>query len=134
MAAAAVAVAPTGLNGRTDDSRPATPLSAVSSSIKRKRDDSDDDDAAAADANGDGPVEAKPPTINGTYSARDVQAQIRDLFHVLQRCAIILPADPRRRGALTAPQQPRYRAVAPQAAAPRRLVVGRTGCQTPEAR
>ena len=82
--AATVAVAPMGLNGRADDSRPATPLSATSG--KRKRDD--DDEEPDADTNGDGPVEYKPPTINGTFTDRDVQAQIRDLFDVLQRYAI----------------------------------------------
>ena len=88
---AAVAFAPAGLNGRPDDSRPATPLSAISST-KRKRDDSEDangDVAADADAiTNEEPPESKPPTINGTYSQRDVQAQIRDLFDVLQRWAI----------------------------------------------
>ncbi len=64
---AAVAVAQ--VNGLVDDSRPASPLSTNSSS-KRKRDEDGDDSKPAA---------------NGTHSARDEKALIRDYFDVLRR-------------------------------------------------
>jgi hypothetical protein len=65
-------------NGAHNSNAPVSPDSSNSSSVKRKREDSDDGPNGA-------PIQQDPPTISGTYSARDELAQIRDFFYVLTR-------------------------------------------------
>ncbi len=79
---AAVAVVSAAVNGlvAAADSRPASPLSANSSSAKRKRDTSDDGCAEM-----DGLESAAPTPTSPTEVAPDRQALIRDYFVVMAR-------------------------------------------------